>query len=266
MGTHAPSGRLLRCRWRADACDLPQSLAGWIGGGDLFDFCVHRSNLLFEIFPLAPEQAETAFVIVQHPPVLGHGIIDEECAELREDFLSQRFNVREVSLVYLCVEIASAAPEGYRKDGTRHFLPVFKDGHSNKVDQGFTVKIRGRFLIGHCQSLPELRYPERQHLVDLLFDFGRAEIEWSIRSGLRQCSGHVVPLQVPRSGSPIVGFYPLIAADATDQKASRQISSKYFQRPLIAVGRWSELTTYYLYFQLPPIFSHAQAKRVPRCY
>src|SRR3984957_17541711 len=63
MGTHAPSGRLLRCRWRADAWDLPQSLAGWIGGGDLFDFCVHRSNLLFEIFPLAPEQADK----VTHP-------------------------------------------------------------------------------------------------------------------------------------------------------------------------------------------------------
>jgi hypothetical protein len=139
--------------------------------------------------------------------------------------------------VYLRVEIASAAPEEYRKDGTRHFLPIFKDGHSNKVDQAFTVKIRGRFLIGYCQSLPELPNPERQHLVDLPFDFGRAEIEWSIRSGLCQCSGHVVPLQVPRSGSPIVGFYPLIAADTTDRKAIRQIWSKCFQRPLVAVGQ-----------------------------
>ena len=41
--------------WRADAGDLSEPLAGWIGRDDLFDLFVHRNDLL-QILPLAPQQ------------------------------------------------------------------------------------------------------------------------------------------------------------------------------------------------------------------
>ncbi len=37
---------------------LPESLAGWIGRGDLFNLFVHRDDLLLQVFPLAPQQAD----------------------------------------------------------------------------------------------------------------------------------------------------------------------------------------------------------------
>src|ERR1700727_278501 len=37
---------------------MPEPLAGWIGGGDLLDLFVHCNDLLLQILPLAPEQAD----------------------------------------------------------------------------------------------------------------------------------------------------------------------------------------------------------------
>src|SRR5277367_1270656 len=42
----------------AYAGDLPESLAGWIGRGDLLNLFVHRDDLLVQVLPLAPQQAD----------------------------------------------------------------------------------------------------------------------------------------------------------------------------------------------------------------
>jgi hypothetical protein len=49
------SGYDRNCNQRANAGDLPEPLAGWIGRSSLFNLRVHSNDLLSEIPPLGPK-------------------------------------------------------------------------------------------------------------------------------------------------------------------------------------------------------------------
>ncbi len=82
----------------AYAGDLPESLAGWIGRGDLFNLFVHRDDLLLQVLPLAPQQAdEVTHAWCEVHPEAAHHFYRQDA-----DFLDRDGGVFRDALPWTC--------------------------------------------------------------------------------------------------------------------------------------------------------------------